>query len=90
MHEVLVDNDAARIVLARDIRTRMIAMRKTHRINVVWTRQLLQRMGVLLKRIGTDENLADTGTKPLPRDAFEYLIKAIMHEPTRRMFDDGL
>jgi hypothetical protein len=54
-------------------------MRKTHRINIGWIRQLFRRMGMLLKRIDTDENLADVGTKPLPREAFEYLVKRILH-----------
>jgi hypothetical protein len=77
--ETLVDNDAARLILTQDTHTRLIAMRKTHKINLGWIRQMLRNVGMVLKRVDSEENLSDIGTKPLPREVFEYLARIILH-----------
>lgn len=78
MHVSIHEDNAGALVLAETIPPQFTPRSKYYAIKTVWFREEINKRGIKLLKIDTEEQLGDIFTKGLPRATFEYLREKMM------------
>ena len=70
---VITDSSAAKMAVKNPIKSKMKFMKKSCRVSLAWLNDQVQRAECTILQCETRKQLADMGTKPLPRPQFEIL-----------------
>ena len=81
---IYCDNKAVvDVVMNRDCWTSKV---RHYRIRLAWVRQRIEEGDIMVHHVGTKDNVADLGTKPLPLPAFRDLRGQVLgHAPLRAL-----